>query len=139
MQVYKFGGASIKNAEALENVTNILRGKQNIVIVVSAIDKTTNALEKLADAYFNQKENKLILFEEIKSFHVNFANGAIKNPFSVVFTELDNYFSQLNNKIKSIPSSNYDLEYDSIVSYGELLSTCIFSNFLNFKGIKNKY
>ncbi|MDY0140344.1 MAG: aspartate kinase [Bacteroidales bacterium] len=137
MQIYKFGGASLKKAEALKTIIDIISDKKDLVIVVSAIDKTTNKLEKLVDAYLNNEPLKLEIFEKIKSFHINF----VKSAFGVKYNEFEigitNIFNQLKEILDLPSNTSYDEVYDSIACYGELLSSYILSTYLNINGVEN--
>jgi aspartate kinase len=139
MKVYKFGGASIKNAEALKNVAEIISSYDNLIIVVSAIDKTTNALEKLVNSYFYNLEETLSAFSKIKDFHFQYVKDVFGANSASINKILEKYFNELSNKIAVTPSQNYDLEYDEIVSFGELFSTAIFSEYLKTKGKDNVF
>jgi len=137
-KIYKFGGASIKNADALNNVFNIIRNENNLIIVISAIDKTTNELEKLVNAYFKKCDSKIQLFKTISDFHINYLKDAFQNNYENSLQKLDILLKELYIKINTEPCKDYDIEYDAIVSYGELFSSLIFSEFLNHKGLNNK-
>ncbi len=136
MKVYKFGGASVKNADAVKNVGRILRqNSEKLVVVISAMGKTTNLLENLVNAYFNKSDEKWEIFGQFKSYHLEICsilfNGAAV-PESVV-----TFFSELELKLKKQPSLDFDFEYDQVVSFGELVSTRIVSEYLNSAGIEN--
>jgi len=137
-QIYKFGGASVKNADALDNVRKIISNEKDLIVVVSAIDKTTNELEKLVAAYTNKSANTLEVFRKISEYHINYLKDAISTNNESALGKLNSLLKELEIKITSAPSSDYDRDYDSIVSYGELLSTLIFSEYLKSKGIDNK-
>ncbi len=136
-QIYKFGGASIKNAEALINVVKIIENEKDLIIVISAIDKTTNELEKLVNAYFKDCDSKNVLLNNICDFHTNYLKEAFVDNYDKALSKLNLLMDELRNKINSDPTNDYDLEYDAIVSYGELFSSLIFSEFLKYKGISN--
>ena len=136
MKVFKFGGASVKNAEAVKNVAEILKLFPNdkIIVVVSAMGKTTNALEKLVDAFFNKKDTS----EEIniiKNYHLEIINDLFENKSNQVFNEFSNIISLLENYVRKEPTSNFDFEYDQLVSFGEIISTKIVSAYLNEIGL----
>lgn len=141
MLVFKFGGASVKDADAVKNVASILSRYKNekIVVVISAMGKTTNALEKLTAAYYYQKEDPNVLLEEIKKYHFDIARQLFQNENHPFFNELENTFVELLWAIEDAPTHSYDQEYDQIVSLGELLSTKIVSAYLNDTGIKNTW
>ncbi|MES2134236.1 MAG: aspartate kinase [Bacteroidota bacterium] len=139
MQVFKFGGASVKDAEAVKNVVNVLKqfsGKQ-LGVVVSAMGKTTNALEKLTNAFFYKTENAEEILEDIKQFHFSICKDLFSSPNHPIFTDLENTFVELHWAIEDEPTHGYDFEYDQIVSMGEIISTKIISAYLNETGIKN--
>jgi aspartate kinase len=139
MQIYKFGGASVKDAKALNNIIEIISNKVNLCIVVSAIGKTTNALEKLVNSYFNKTGEQHILLNEIRNAHLKYISEAFENHSDIVSERIEIYFAEIKQIIATPPSTNYDYVYDSIVSYGEMLSTQIFSGYLSYKGIQNTF
>lgn len=138
MKVFKFGGASINSIERIENVAAIIQSfsGQKLLIIISAMGKTTNALEKVAEAFFaGNKETALQLFHEIKKEHLTILaqlNPAATNILNDLFTEVE---WLLHDK----PVRQYDYYYDQIVCCGELLSTAIVSNYLNSIDIKNNW
>jgi aspartate kinase len=128
MKVFKFGGASVKDANAIRNVVTILSlfKNDNLVVVVSAMGKITNLLERLIDAYWENSETDSII-EEFKDFHNEIINDLrLKNLNDIIV-----HYSSLEQKIKTKKSNNYHFEYDQIICFGELLSTSIISEFLN--------
>ncbi|MDP2386256.1 MAG: aspartate kinase [Bacteroidota bacterium] len=141
MLVFKFGGASVKDANAVKNVATILqkfKGKK-IAVVISAMGKTTNALERLTDAFFYKKEGTQVILEEIKNYHFSIANDLFGNKQHPFYNELENTFVELQWAIEDEPTHSYDHEYDQIVSMGELISTKIVSAYLNHVSINNKW
>jgi aspartate kinase len=142
MKVFKFGGASVKNAEAVKNVANVLAQfkDEQLLIVISAMGKTTNALEKLANAYFVQNESDVLtIYQEIKSFHDEVISGLLKHSSSHTYDDIENLFIELECLLETKPEYDYSYNYDQIVSYGEMLSTKIVSAYLNESGIKNRW
>lgn len=141
MQVFKFGGASVKDAGAVKNVVNVLKqfSGQQLGIVVSAMGKTTNALEKLTNAFFYKTENAENILEDIKEFHFSICKELFPSSDHPVFTDLENTFVELYWAIEDEPTHSYDFEYDQIVSMGEIISTKIISAYLNEAGIKNTW
>ena len=135
MKIFKFGGASVKNAEAVRNVAAILRRYQGeqLVIVISAMGKTTNHLEKIHQARF-QKENCHPLVADLMDFHEEIAAELFADPESSLQSTWE-YFSQLQEQISSPIVGDYDQEYDQIVGYGELLSTTMVHAYLLEQGI----
>jgi len=141
MKVFKFGGASVKNADAVKNVAKVLKqsNTDELLIVVSAMGKTTNALETLAKAYFNKDKQKNKIYKEIKSFHDEVIAGLLKNKTSHAYDDIENLFIELECMLETKPESSFDCVYDQIVSYGEIFSSRIVSTFLNEAGIKNRW
>ena len=141
MKVFKFGGASIKSANAIKNVAKILNSQDlsNCLLVISAMGKMTNAFEKITDAYFNNDQEKLT---ESIDFTSNFHLKIINNLFAenhVIYQKITVLFGQLVHFLTQKKSRNYDYLYDQIVSYGELLSTTIVSDYLNEIKIYNNW
>ncbi|HRS53430.1 MAG TPA: aspartate kinase [Bacteroidales bacterium] len=138
MKVFKFGGASVKSAEAVRHVVDIIKSFYNddIMIVLSAMDKMTNMLEKITDSYFYGKYDVLELYNSFVEYHFNIINELFESVDDKVFIEFNLLKDALYKKLKKNPSPNYDFEYDQIVPYGELFSTMIMHNYLNKAGIK---
>ena len=131
MKVFKFGGASIKDAPSIKNILEIISKyeKDNLVIVVSAMGKTTNALEKVVDSYFNDKAQLQSTISDVFNFHINILNNLFeKNHF--IFSELNTSFKKLGSFIKSNKSPSYSFVYDQVVSLGELISSKIIYEYL---------
>jgi aspartate kinase len=136
MKVFKFGGASVKSAEAVRNLSGILDGyPDNLVVVISAMGKTTDLLENLVRAYFGKSSTKIEIFREFVTYHSDICNQLFGRD--EVPSEVQVMFDELETKLDKIPSLDFDFEYDQIVSYGELVSTRIVSDFLNAEGKKN--
>lgn len=137
MQIYKFGGASVKNAKSIKNLSKILSiNKSPIIVVISAMGKTTNAFEKLVEAYFTKATGKAYeIADQIKTQHLRIFNELISTNTSEKQADLNSIFQLLENKLKKTPSLNYDYEYDQIVPLGELLSTKIIYLYLQEIGI----
>lgn len=140
MRVFKFGGASVKNAAAVRNVAEILKqypdGK--LVMVLSAMGKTTNGLEKVVKSYFLEDGKTFSHLNEIKIYHYGFTEELFPNKDHPVYKALNDLFASLESYLSKPHSNNFDLEYDQIVSYGEMLSTCIMHHYLTEAGIVNK-
>jgi len=135
MLVFKFGGASVKNAEAVRNVASIIKSFQEdkLLVIVSAMGKTTNKLEELLHAYLSQSDTSVLL-NEIKDFHHSITDELIGDQKSY-FYEVENLLIELECLLDTAPrEGEYDFYYDKIVSYGELLSTRIISHYLNTIG-----
>ncbi|MGB4774220.1 MAG: aspartate kinase [Daejeonella sp.] len=141
IEVYKFGGASVKDAEGVINLAKIiaLNNKEPLLIVVSAMGKTTNALEKLADAYVSQSNNLYKLFEEIKNYHQQILTDLFKDRSHPVFDDIANAFIEIDWILEDEPHPDYDFNYDQLVSVGELVSSKIISAYLNFTGLNTQW
>lgn len=147
MKVFKFGGASVKDANGLKNIATILKRypNENIVVVVSAMGKITNALERLTDAYFYASENKkehpdaATVLNEIKKYHFDIIEQLFPDKHHPIYNEINNAFVELDWAIEEEPTHSYDHEYDQIVSIGELVSSKIVNAYLNEAGIKSKW
>jgi aspartate kinase len=133
MKVYKFGGASVKDAEGIKNLVNIVKSEPaDLVIVVSALGKTTNALEKVLDAWMTGNNCHPVILDEIYESHIS----VIKDLFfegSEIKEKADISFAILRDYLLSPPKGNYDFEYDQVVSYGEIWSTIIVAGYLKEK------
>ncbi|MFB0497082.1 aspartate kinase [Mucilaginibacter sp. OAE612] len=140
MLVFKFGGASVKDAAGVTNLANVVKQytDQQLLIVVSAMGKTTNALEKLTKAYMEQTDDMHGIFNEIKEYHYNILSGLFE-PGHPVFDEVANTFVEIDWAIEDEPHDSYDFVYDQIVSIGELVSTRIVNAYLNQVGLKSKW
>jgi aspartate kinase len=136
MKVYKFGGASVKDAAGIRNLAQIVSGTDdNLVIVVSAFGKTTNALEKVLQAWIKGNIEYQQLLNEIHTYHLNVI-GDLFDFGSPVYELAKQSFMNLENYLKKEKKAEYDFEYDQIVSYGEVWSTIIVSEYL--KKVFNK-
>ncbi|HTI57733.1 aspartate kinase [Mucilaginibacter sp.] len=140
MLVFKFGGASVKDAAGVINLSEIVRkysGRQ-LLIVVSAMGKTTNALERLTKAYVDGSDELHDIFFEIKDYHFNIAKQLF-DPSHAIFNEVANTFVEIDWMIEDEPHDDYDFIYDQVVSIGELVSTRIVAAYLNHSGIKTQW
>ncbi len=140
MKVFKFGGASVNSIERIQNIPNILQhySNDNLVIIISAMGKTTNALEKVAESFFAHNNEKAIeLFNEIKQQHLSIAQQLLPTTFNDCKDKLSSFFTEAEWLLHDKPVRHYDYYYDQIVSIGELLSTCIVSCYLNEISITN--
>ncbi len=133
LKVFKFGGASVKDAAAVKNAAVIVKQFPNdsLLVVVSAMGKTTNALERLADAYFYKKENTQAIFDEIKQFHINILSQLFPSNTHPAYAEVENDFVELLWAIEDEPAHSYHHHYDQIVSMGEIISSRIVSAYFN--------
>ncbi len=130
MKVYKFGGASVKDAAGIRNLSKIVSTEQGkLVIVVSAFGKTTNALEKVLKVWLSMDEKYVGLLEEIHSSHLSVISDLFGET-AEINRKVDASFAKLNDHLLSSFKGEYDFEYDQIVSYGELWSTMIVAEYL---------
>jgi len=138
MKVFKFGGASVKDAAAVKNVQQILaRETDQLVVVISAMGSSTNLLETLVKAYYDQDNGKWDILKNFKDYHLVIMEGLFHEkgmPQGVY--EL---FNELEHKLKTRPSYDYNFEYDQIICFGELISTRIVSDYLNAAGLENQW
>jgi Aspartokinases len=143
IKVFKFGGASVKSADGIRNLAKIVQrySSARVVMVVSAMGKTTNALERILAAYLgNNAETLKLEFDTLKSYHFDIAcNLAGDSNSSLMFVELEQLFGGLNTRLTTKPTENYDYNYDQIVSYGELFATTIVSIYLNQSDVANRW
>ena len=141
MKVFKFGGASVKDAKAVQNVGKVLElfPNKEIVVVVSAMGKTTNALERLTDSYYNGKGEPNIIVSEIRQFHLDIMGELFTDTKNPVYEQVNNVLVELDWIIEDSPIKDYDFTYDQIVSIGELLSTLIVNAWLNKKNITSTW
>ena len=140
MKVFKFGGASIKDSQSINNILEIVSGYESdkLLIVFSAMGKTTNALEKVVDNYFKNKSELKISILEVLNFHTEISNQLFPKNH-IIFSEINIIFDKISTFIKSNKSPSYSFVYDQIVSNGELLSSKIIYHFLIFKNIESLY
>ena len=141
MKVFKFGGASVKDHHGVINLFNIVKllKLKKTVIVISAMGKTTNAFEKVVNAYFNDLDQINFFIDEIKKMHSNLTRKLFKDINEELEINIDKIFSELNSFIISNKNMNYSYVYDQIVSNGELLSTLIIHHYLKKNGLENTW
>ncbi len=138
MRVFKFGGASIKDPQAVRNVLHVLQtvGYENSLIIASAMGKTTNALEDIINAYFKKPEELKNAIQIVKNYHLEIMNELFENKNHLVFDKVNVLFGEMEFFLSMNKSPNYNFVYDQIVSYGEIVSTTILSYFFNEQGIE---
>ena len=142
MIVFKFGGASVRSAKAVQNVANVLKRypDDQIAIVVSAMGKTTNAMEVIADHFFHKRKSELKkAVEERKNYHREIVDELFPEKDHPFHAEFSNVFEELESRLGKEPTLHYDFDYDQIVPYGELISTKIISAYLNESGVENRW
>src|SRR5436190_15967334 len=142
MKVFKFGGASVNSVERIIKLGDILKKfkKEKILVVVSAMGKTTNALEKVVEAFYNnKKEEALQLFELVKKNHLITAKQLLVTHYLECERHLMDFFTEAEWLLYDRPQREYDYYYDQLVCVGELLSTTIISLYLSEIGFENKW
>ncbi|MCX2742845.1 aspartate kinase [Mangrovivirga sp. M17] len=147
MRVFKFGGASLKSANAIINMVSIVCNNKNehpLIVVVSAMGKTTNALERILQNALNGKEYMQEL-NKLKNYHLETASNLENNDSSNITNTVNKLFQSFEIKLKELIDQyngsieSYQFSYDQIVSYGELLSSNIVSEYMNLTGTKNSW
>lgn len=142
MRVFKFGGASVKNADAVRNVARILERfkEEELVVVISAMGKTTNALEEVMQAYAaNDTKLALEKINDIASFHQEIISELFAQESEKALLLVQPFFEQLRTRLTTPFSGRYHFEYDQLISFGELLSTTIINAFLQLEGLKSTW
>lgn len=141
MRVFKFGGASVKDAEGIKNVYDVLQkvGYEDVLLVVSAMGKTTNALEVVIKDYFEKSSALKSSVQEVKKYHNQILLDLFEDEKQEVFTAVNKQFADLEYFLENNKSPNYNFVYDQVVSYGELISTTILAHFMNFMKIKTEW
>jgi aspartate kinase len=135
MKVYKFGGASVREASGIKNLAAIVAAeKGKLLIVVSAFGKTTNALEKVLQLWLSGDSRYKDQLDYIYSYHSSVAEDLFKGP-DPAKERLGISFAALKEYLRSAKKQDYDFEYDQIVSYGEIWSTTIVASYLRYKKI----
>ena len=142
MKVFKFGGASISTIERVQHIPQILRmnPEEKILIVISAMGKTTNALEKVVEAFYSGNQSQaLLLFESIKKSHLNLLKYTITQQWQKATDSLQDLFTEVEWLLHDQPVKPYNYYYDQIVCVGELLSSTIMSFYLNEEKLGNQW
>lgn len=138
MKVYKFGGASVKDSESIKNVCAIIEGGESLVIVISAMGKTTNKLEQVVDDYLNENDYKTSL-QNVLDYHKNILEDLFRDREADIWETFEKISNYGKLYLKNKPEKNYDKTYDQIVPIGELLSSKILSAYLLQIGVKNTW
>ena len=142
MKVFKFGGASINGVEKIKNVGSIIQsqGDDKLLIVVSAMGKTTNALEKIVDAFFEgRREAALQLFEQLKDSHLSMLKFLVTVQWRQAESQLKDFFTEIEWLLHDKPVRTYDYYYDQVVCCGELFSSSMLANYLSEEKIKTAW
>ncbi len=142
MQVFKFGGASVNSVDRIRNLATILGNYkgEKIMVIISAMGKTTNALEKVTEAFFEgRRDDSLQLFQQVKKLHLDTAKFLLVTHYLACEKKLVDFFTEVEWLLHDKPVRDYDYYYDQIVCIGELLSTSIIGAFLEQEGIANQW
>jgi aspartate kinase len=140
MKIFKFGGASVKDAEGVKNVAKIIQseGNSNTLVVISAMGKMTNAFEEVVDAYYQKSDELPLKLNFIEEYHKNIMS-TLFDKGDAVYQEIDILFGELGWFLARNTSQRYNYVYDQIICFGELLSTKIVSAYIAKSGIKNTW
>ncbi len=141
MRIFKFGGASVKDADGIKNVFDVLQkvGYEEVLLVVSAMGKTTNALEIVIKNYFEKSADLNASIQEVKKYHNQILLDLFEEENNAVFNAVNNHFADLDYFLRSNKSPNYNFVYDQVVSFGEIISTTILSHYMNFRNIHTEW
>ncbi len=141
MKIFKFGGASVKDAKGIQNVVKVLQhtGYDNTLLVISAMGKTTNAMEEVVNAYFKDKASLTAALQEVIKYHNAILSDLFSNDNHPIFQKVRLLIEEVTGFLAWNKSPNYNFVYDQVVCYGELLSTTILSEYLIEVGIKNEW
>jgi aspartate kinase len=141
MRVFKFGGASVKDANGVRNVYDVLQkvGYDDVLIVVSAMGKTTNALELVIKDYFENAKTLQSSVQEVKKHHYEIIMDLFDDEKNPVFPAVDNLFGELDYFLSHNKSPNYSFVYDQLVSFGELMSSTILSHYFTYRNMPNNW
>ena len=141
MRIFKFGGASVKDAEGVRNLVRVLEqtGHDDIFLIVSAMGKTTNAMEKVVDGYFKDRQAVNAILQEVRDYHLTILNDLFPEKKNKVFRDTELLFDEVQGFLAWNKSPKYNFVYDQVVGYGELVSTAIVSAYLNEVGINNTW
>ena len=141
MRIFKFGGASVKDADGIKNVFSVLEkvGHEDTLLVISAMGKTTNALELVIKNYFEKSNELHSSLQDVRKYHNQILLDLFDDENHDVFYVVNSHFADLEYFLRSNKSPNYNFVYDQIVSYGEIVSTSIVSHYFNHAGLKNNW
>ena len=141
MRIFKFGGASVKDADGIKNVFSVLEkvGHEDTLLVISAMGKTTNALELVIKNYFEKSNELHSSLQDVRKYHNQILLDLFDDEEHDVFYAVNSHFADLEYFLRSNKSPNYNFVYDQIVSYGEIVSTSIVSHYFNHAGLKNNW
>lgn len=138
MKVFKFGGASVKDAKSVKNVATVLQrvGCNDVLIIVSAMGKTTNALERIVETYQNDPTKLKSELLELEAFHAKIIEDLLGEEKDALLFKVREWINELTTFLEHNKSPNYSFVYDQVVSFGELISTTIVAYYLQSIGLK---
>ncbi|MEK9517372.1 MAG: aspartate kinase, partial [Flavobacteriaceae bacterium] len=141
MKVFKFGGASVKDAAGVKNILHVLRhtGFEDTLIVVSAMGKTTNALEQVVYSFFENKEQYHQDMEKVRENHHRIIEELFELESATINQKVNALFDGVLTFLNTTDAQEYSLVYDQVVSVGELVSTTIISHYMNKEGMENHW
>lgn len=141
MKIFKFGGTSVKDADGVKNLINVLRseGIDSKIIIISAMGKMTNAFEEVVHSYCKKDENLIDKIAFVRNYHLKIITDLFDDNSHSIYMIIEQKFAQLSGFMAKNKSNDYNFIYDQIVSYGELLSTVIISSYINEIGIENDW
>ncbi|SRX72479.1 aspartate kinase [Aequorivita antarctica] len=141
MKIFKFGGASTKDADSVKNVVSVIKqtNEKDLVVVVSAMGKITNALEEVIKDYFSESGDVKNALRTVYDFHYEILTGLFSSTSHPAFVELENTFKELKLFLETNKSKNHAFVYDQVVSFGELISSKIVSAYFSEIGINNTW
>ena len=141
MRIFKFGGASVRDAAGIRNVYDVLQktGHDDVLLIVSAMGKTTNALEAIVNNYTQKSLSLQASIQEVKKYHNQILLELFEDESHPVFAAIAEWFTELDRILKTNKSPNYNFVYDQIVSLGEMISTTILSHYMSFRGIQTAW
>jgi len=141
MRIYKFGGASVKDANGVKNILEVLKklGHHNLILVISAMGKMTNAFEDIVESYFNKKGDLNKRIDFVKDFHQSILIDLFVDQDHRIYKEINSYLIGIKDFFRSNKSTDYNFVYDQVVSVAELISTKICSTFLLENGVTHQW
>lgn len=141
MKIFKFGGASVKDANGVKNLVKVLQevGYDNTLIVVSAMGKTTNAIEEVIKNYFEESKELQASIQEIAKYHNEILLELFPNEQHQIYKDVKKFFEEMQGFLGRNKSPDYNYVYDQLVSFGELISTKIVSAYLSSISLENSW
>ncbi|MES2748052.1 MAG: aspartate kinase [Bacteroidota bacterium] len=141
MRIFKFGGASVKDADGVKNVAAVLQkvGHDDVLLVISAMGKTTNAFEVVIKNYFDKSNELQSSIQDVKKYHNQILLELFEDENNAAFKVVNDHFADLDYFLSHNKSPNYNFVYDQVVSFGEIISTTIVSHYFNHIGLKNNW